>query len=128
MRRKFKKEFFAEKGRVDCTEISALPGVLDEIALDSFRARFQKPIFIEEDKEYNVRLTFFPRNSVRELLLFCFPQDETDCGEEIEVEFKILRSPDSPELMDIIGDFRKKISEESDVTDMIIPAEAEFVQ
>jgi hypothetical protein len=44
------------------------------------------------------------------------------------VEFKILRSPDSPELMDIIGDFRKKISEESDVTDMIIPAEAEFVQ
>ena len=119
---------YPEIGHILCEQICALPGVLEDISTSGFRAHFPNPVFTEEEQEYDVRLTFSRQGVVHSLELFCVPQWKKETKSETEIGFKILRSPDTPLLASFIESLREQSEDSSDVTDMIIPPDAEFIK
>lgn len=129
MRRERRREArYPEIGHISCSQICALPGVLEDISASGCRAHFPNPVFTEEEQEYAVRLTFSRQGIVHGLELVCIPQWKKESGSETEIGFKILRSPDSPLLSSFIESLQKQSNDSPDVTDMIIPPDAEFIK
>ncbi|MGN0728974.1 PilZ domain-containing protein [Treponema sp.] len=121
-------ERFDEIGRIDCEQICALPGVLENISISGLSARFPNPVFVDSEGEYTVFITFSRPDYMRPLEFVCVPKWKTENESETEIGFKILRSPDSPALASFISSLQETTLENSDLSDMLISPEAEFVQ
>ncbi len=93
-----KDQRFSEIGRVEASEICALPGVVDDISLGGCRIHFPVPVTLDKDSEYMLKIKLFHRNAPSKLNLVCNPRWKTEDDQKTQIGFKILRSPDTPEL------------------------------
>ncbi|MBQ0038981.1 MAG: hypothetical protein KBS64_00960 [Treponema sp.] len=121
-------ERYAEIGRVECEQISALPGVLDDISLSGCKVHFPFPVNVDKEKEYAVFIQFSRADFTDRLQLLCSPQwiaeNEAEC--QTEIGFSILRSPDSPELARFIESLKER-DESDDITSLIIEDDTDFI-
>ena len=91
---------FEEIGRVEAPELCALSGVLVDISLSGCRVHFPLPVEIDiaEEKEYTLKI--YPSRATSEdgIELLCLPCWECSESGEASVGFKIIHSPDTPQL------------------------------
>ncbi|MCQ2240753.1 hypothetical protein [Treponema sp.] len=121
-------ERYSEIGRVECEQISALPGVLDDISISGCRVHFPFPVDVNEENEYTMFIQLSRAEFPDKLQLLCSPQwyaeNEKDC--QTEIGFSFLRSPDSPELARFIESLKRK-EKSDDITSLIIQDDTDFV-
>ncbi len=127
-KRRREEERFDEIARIDCTQICALPGVLRNISNSGFNCYFPNPVTVDDETEYSVLMTFSHTDFSKELELICVPQWKIEKESETEIGFKILRSPDSPLLTTFVNSLKDKAKDDSDISELIISPDAEFVQ
>lgn len=122
---------FTEIARVDCLEICALPGVLDDISSTGCRVHFPGIVSVDLESETEIELSirFSNPDLPQELQLVVVPCRIVDHPEESECEvgFRIMRSPDTPLLKEYIEKLQEKSDDDSDITDLIIQQDVEFV-
>ncbi|MBP5284299.1 MAG: PilZ domain-containing protein [Treponema sp.] len=92
---------FQDFGRVNCSELCAVSGVLEDISLRGCRVHFDAIIAFdcENDYELNVRLS---RDNLEPLELLCHPQWCKCVNGMTDIGFEILRSKDSSRLENYI--------------------------
>lgn len=122
---------FLEIARVECQELCALPGVLDDISCTGCRVHFPGILNLNSDSESQLDLfiRFSNPDLPQELKLVVVPLRIVEHAEESETEvgFKIMRSPDTPLLKECIEKLQEKSEDDSDITDLIIEQDVEFV-
>lgn len=122
---------FSEIARVECHELCALPGVLDDISSSGCRAHFPGVVTVDLESESEIELSIrFSNPDLPQVLqLVVVPTRIVKHPEESETEvgFKIMRSPDTPLLKEYIGKLQEKSEDDSDITDLIIEQDVEFV-
>lgn len=122
-------ERFEEFGRVECEQISALPGVLEDISLSGCKVHFPLPASVDKENEYTLLIQFSRQDFPGKLELIGLPQwsveNEEDC--QAEIGFMFIRSPDSPELARFIALVQQK-EESNDITSLIIEDDTDFIQ
>ena len=115
-------------GRVECEQISALPGVLDDISLSGCKVHFPFPANLDRENEYTLFIHLSRSDFPDKLQLLCRPQwvveNEAEC--QTEIGFSFLRSPDSPELARFIESLKQK-KESDDITSLIIQDDTDFI-
>lgn len=100
---------YTDIGRVDCTELCALSGVLDDISLTGCKVHFDANVTVNTDNDYELHIR--PSRSVLEpIVLLCHPQWVRDVGSTTEIGFLVLRSRDTAKLEAYI----EKINEDRD--------------
>lgn len=118
---------FSEIGRVDCEQITVLPGILDDISESGCKIRFPSPAEVDMEKEYTIFIRL-SRSDCKECLeLIVSPQWMTEADSQVEIGFKFLRSPDTPALNQLIELLEAENSASDDITSLIIDTEAEMV-
>ncbi|WP_407400091.1 PilZ domain-containing protein [Treponema sp.] len=121
-------ERYSEIGRVECEQISALPGVLDDISLSGCKVHFPFPANVDKENEYTIFIQLSRADFPDKLQLLCCPQwtfeNEDEC--QTEIGFSFLRSPDSPELARFIESLKNK-NDPDDITSLIIEDDTDFI-
>ncbi len=108
---------YKEIGRVLISEISSLPGVLDDISISGCKIHFLMPVVIDLENEYNVKILLSRNSTENPLNLYCKPQWAKECQGSTQIGMKIIFSPDMKRLTSFINDLKK---EDSDIfTDII---------
>ncbi|MCI5829681.1 MAG: hypothetical protein UHY90_03270 [Treponema sp.] len=119
---------YAEIGRVDCEQISALPGVMDDISIAGCKVHFPFPVNVDEEREYTVFIQLSRPDFPDKLQMLCRPEwiyeKKDEC--QTEIGFSFLRSPDSPELARFIDTLKQK-EESDDIKSLIIEDDADFI-
>ncbi len=100
---------YTDIGRVDCADLCAIPGVLDDISLQGCKIHFDTSVAVNMDNDYELHVRP-SRNVLDPIVLLCHPQWVRDIGSTTEIGFLVLRSPDSAKLASYI----EKLHEESD--------------
>ncbi|MBR5646634.1 MAG: PilZ domain-containing protein [Treponema sp.] len=99
---------FPQIGRVDISEISSMPGILDDISLSGLKMHFPYSISLNLEKEYKLKvlLSNFSDNSPLQLLSrpVWLREDEN----ETQIGFQNLYSPDDSRLKDYIAELKKQ--------------------
>lgn len=108
-----KERRYKEAGKVECTFICALPGVIENVSNSGLNARFPNPAVIYDDMEYTLHITLSSSSVPRPLDLICLPVWKSKGDNETVVGFKVLRSPDSPLWSDFIKRHEEKAKEDS---------------
>ncbi len=121
-------ERYSEIGRVECEQISALPGVLDDISISGCRIHFPLPAEVDRENEYTVFIQLSRQDFPDKLHLLCQPQWSVvnEKESQMEIGFAFLRSPDSPELARFIESMKEK-EESDDITSLIIEDDTDFI-
>lgn len=118
---------YSDIGRVDATDICALPGVLDDISLAGCKVHFPIPVSIDMENDYELRIKPSHKAALALLVLVCHPQWKKDVGGESEIGFKVLRSPDTPQLASYIDLLQKDSDDPASVQSILIDSKATFV-
>ncbi len=121
-----KTERFNEIGKVECSELSALPGILEDISLSGCKVRFPVNLNISGENEYKM-LFMLTDTRFSHMELICHPRWIMKERTKTTVGFKILRSPDTPVLNSLIEILKDKIKNSSDITSLIITPQLEFI-
>ena len=114
-------------GRVESSEICALPGVLDDISITGLRTHFPNPVTIDPEKEYHLSLTIAKASTTREFDLVCEPKWIDEYKSETEIGFSILCSPDTRSFNEFIEDLTETQKDTEDVSNILIPSNADFI-
>ena len=122
-----KNERFDNMGRVECSALCPLPGVLDDISMDGCRVHFPVPFEVDMENDYELKVKLTVMGTVNMLVLIAHPQWVTQEDSETSLGFKLLRSPNTPELQRIIGDLSKKAEFDDDIAGQIIDSQVHFV-
>ncbi|MDY3759314.1 MAG: hypothetical protein SOZ72_08050 [Treponema sp.] len=120
------KRFF-EMGRIESSEICALPGVLDDISITGLRTHFPNPVTIDPEKEYHLSLIIAKSTTTREFDLVCEPKWIDEDKSETEIGFSILCSPDTRAFNDFIENLTETNKDTEDVSNILIPSNADFI-
>jgi len=118
---------YADIGRVDASGVCALPGVLDDISLTGCKVHFPIPVVIDMENDFELKIKPAQKSSNNPFVLVCHPQWIKENNGETEVGFKILRSPDTPQLASYIEELEKNSDDPTNVNDMIIETKATFI-
>ncbi|MBO5100427.1 MAG: PilZ domain-containing protein [Treponema sp.] len=88
---------FEDFGKVECSEICLVAGVLDDISVSGCKVHFDAPVTInmEDDYELKIRLS---RINLDPFILLCHPQWQKEDNGTTEVGFSILHSLDTSRL------------------------------
>ena len=105
---------FSEMGRAECPKICALNGVLDDISLTGCCLHFPNPVSVDMEDEYNVRLRVNYSGIPPVLDFRCKPMRIVEGNASTEIGFRIMKSPSSRSLSDLISLLEKRSSENSD--------------
>ena len=121
-------ERFPEFGRVDCEQISALPGVLEDISNSGCKVHFPFPATVDQENEYSLKIQFSRQDFSEKLELLCQPEWTVENEEkgQTEIGLSFLRSPDSPKLARFIDSIREK-NESDDIRSLIIEDDTDFI-
>lgn len=119
-------ERFDEVGRVTAEEISAFPGMLDDISLSGCRVHFPVNTTVDMEKDYTVKINLSHTGIVEQLDLVVHPQWVKDESNETYIGFKILRSPDTPLLNEYI-EHMKSLAPEAQMQDLLITTDVSFI-
>lgn len=110
---------FNDFGWIDCPELCAVNGVLDDISLDGCKIHYDAPVSINADDDYELHIRL-SRLSSEPLILLCHPQWTNEDGGCTEIGFKILHSPDTSRLEGYINQLH---AEKKSAEDEFIPSE-----
>lgn len=122
-----KEKRFADIGRVDSVDICSLPGVLDDISLSGCKVHFPVPVTVDMENDYEVKIRPANKCSLEPLNLICHPQWNKNEGSESQIGFKILRSPDTPQLNSYIEELNNSDSP-ADVESLLIDSNVSFIK
>ncbi len=94
---------FDDIGRFESNELCALPGTLENISKDGCKVRFQFPVMVDLDNDYEAKITFARAASEGQFSLVCHPQWAKESNGVTEIGFKILPSRDFSRLADYVS-------------------------
>jgi len=94
---------YSEIGRVNCPELCALPGVLDNISLEGCKIHFPVAVVVNLENEYMIKITLSRTPEDNPLQLMCKPMWVSENSGATEVGFSILYSPDDARLREFIN-------------------------
>lgn len=119
-------ERYNEIGRVECEQIGALPGVLNDISKSGCKICFPFLANVDKEKEYIIFIQLTRTDFSEKFQLICSPQwlIQKDC--QTEIGFSFLRSPDSPKLVKYIENLKDKENSD-DITSLIIEDDTDFI-
>ncbi|MBQ5999486.1 MAG: PilZ domain-containing protein [Treponema sp.] len=106
---------FEDMGRFFAEDICALPGILENISREGCKIRYQFPVTVDMDCDYDVKITF-ARAASDSFVLVCHPQWIHEEGNYTEIGFRILPSTDYTRLASYIN----QLEEESTADDIDI--------
>jgi hypothetical protein len=118
---------YEDIGRVEAVDICALPGVLDDISLTGCRVHFPIPVTVDMENDYELKIRLSHKTMLTPLILICHPQWKKMNGNETEIGFQVLRSPDSPQLASYIELLKQDADDPANVQSILIDSKATFV-
>ncbi|MBQ1949942.1 MAG: PilZ domain-containing protein [Treponema sp.] len=92
---------FEDMGRFFAPDLCALPGILVNISREGCKIRYQYPVTIDEENDYEAKITF-ARAASGSFTLVCHPQWVRTEGNCTEIGFRILPSTDYTRLASYI--------------------------
>lgn len=99
-------ERFAEIGKVECQELCAIHGILDDISSKGCKIHFNCNVSVDMEEDYE--LTIKPSKNIHEgFLLIGHPKWFRNIGQTTEIGFSFLRSPDTPKFEKYIEEVHK---------------------
>lgn len=93
---------YNEIGRVNATELCALPGILEDISISGCRIRFPCIVSVDMDAEYKINVTLSRLVDEGPFVLLCKPRWVVDHDDITEIGMMNLYSPDEKRLKDFI--------------------------
>ncbi len=97
-----REERYDDFGRVDCSEMCIVSGILDDISLTGCKVTYNVPPVIDMEKEYEIKLRLSRKNT-EPLNLFVTPAWIREEDGKTLVGFSILQSKDSAKLASYIS-------------------------
>jgi hypothetical protein len=88
---------YTDIGRVDCPELSVLPGVLDDISRQGCKVHFDIAVSVVMDNDYELRLRL-SHNVFEPFVLIGHPQWVSESDGTTEIGFQFLHSRDTGRL------------------------------
>ncbi len=113
-------------GRVQCNEISALPGNLIDLSLHGCKIFYNVPVTVHLEDDYNLIL-HTADSLVGDFTLICQPAWVNEDSGKTVLGMSILRSPDSEKLGIFIDHLHKKVNAESSRQDQIVDSQCHFI-
>lgn len=95
-------ERFDDIGRFEAKELCAFPATLQNISKTGCRVRFQFPVTVDLDEDYDAKITFARVASEGSFQLLCHPQWVKEESGVTEIGFLILPSRDFARLAEYI--------------------------
>ena len=92
---------FEDIGRFLAPDLCALPGILENISREGCKIRYQYPVTLDVESDYEAKITF-ARAASGTFTLLCHPQWVHEDGNNTEIGFKILPSTDYSRLASYI--------------------------
>lgn len=113
-------ERYDDMGKIVCPELCPLSGNLENISRTGLKVHFPVPVTVnlEEQNEYELRITLAKKIGEEPLVLMCVPQWVREVQHETEMGLKALYSPDQNRYMDYITEL--EASENDDLFPEII--------
>lgn len=108
-----KSERFADFGRVECSDLCIVSGVLVDISASGCKVCFSAPADVDLEKEYEISLRL-PRTHSEQLLLMVVPVWSKNVDGKTLVGFSIIHSKDSARLDSYIKMLKEDKRELSD--------------
>ena len=121
-------ERYENMGRVEASELCALPAVLDDISLTGCRVHFPVPVKPDMERDYNLVFKLTGKDTLVSLELTCHPQWMNEDEQSMTfVGFSFLPSPGTPQLKVFIDKLHEAKKNPADVSDLLIESSVSFV-
>lgn len=117
---------FEVLGRVQCQEISALPGSLIDISAHGCKIFYSVPVTIHLEDDYTLTVQVAD-NSIGDLTLICHPAWANEDSGQTVVGMSILRSPDSKSLKDFVESLKDKTQDGQGDQSQIVDSQCQFI-
>lgn len=82
---------YEEIGRVDSTELCALPGVMDDISETGCKVHFPVPVTLDKEREYELTIRMPGKGEASSITLVSRPEWIRDLPEGSELGFSFYR-------------------------------------
>ncbi len=113
-------------GRVQCQEISALPGNLIDISAHGCKIFYSVPVTIHLEDDYTLLLQVAD-SATSDLTLICHPAWVNEDSGQTVIGMTILRSPDSERLNAFVESLKSKSEKEEDGKSQIVDSKCQFI-
>lgn len=117
---------FEVLGRVQCQEISALPGNLIDISAHGCKIFYSVPVTIHLEDDYTLTIQV-AENSTSDFSLICHPAWVNEDSGQTVLGMTILRSPDSDRLKAFVESLEDKSGKEQDDQSQIVDSQCQFI-
>lgn len=117
---------FEVLGRVQCQEISALPGSLIDLSLHGCKIFYNVPVTLHLEDDYSLLLQAAD-SSVGDLTLICHPVWVNEDSGNTILGMEVLRSPDSDKLNAFIERLEKRNKAELNAKSQIVETQCQFI-
>ena len=119
-------ERFDDFARVVCDQLCIVSGVLTDISKSGFKAEFNAPCTIDNEKEYEIQLRL-SRVSVEPLELLAQPMWSKFVDGKTSIGFSILHSKDSARLEQYIKMLKDDKTDEDETGVVSFDSESLFI-
>ncbi|MEE3409856.1 MAG: PilZ domain-containing protein [Treponema sp.] len=117
---------FEVLGRVQCQEISALPGNLIDISAHGCKIFYSVPVTIHLEDDYTL-LIQVADSSTSDFTLICHPVWVNEDSGQTVLGMTILRSPDSERLKAFVESLESKSGKEEGGQSQIVDSQCQFI-
>lgn len=100
-------------GRFEVSELCALPGALVNISREGCKIRYDFPVNVDLESDYNAKITFARSAMNGQYRLLCRPRWVLNVGESTEIGFQILPSQDFSNLSKYIEELEEDQNSEN---------------
>lgn len=94
-------------GRVEASELSALPGMLIDISLSGCKFHYTVPVAVDLENDYSLTIKVSDNNSSSDLNLICHPVWVCEDSGETDMGMQILHSPDTDKLKEFVDSLNR---------------------
>ena len=126
MKKQRSSERFDDFARIVCDDLCIVSGTLTDISKDGFKAEFNAPCTIDNEKEYTVQLRL-SRISVEPLELIVRPMWSKFVDGKTSIGFSILHSKDTARLDKYVKMLQEDKSSEDDTRLISFDTESLFI-
>lgn len=109
---------YREMGHVDCPQICALSGVLEDISISGVKVHFPCPIILDDSKEYDLKLKMSQKPKMEAITVSCKMEWSQVEDSQTTFGFRIIKC-DNKKILEEYIEFLKKSSQDDDIEDMI---------
>ena len=110
---------YPEIGRINCPEICALPGILDNISFTGCKIHFPVSVVVDLDAEYMIKVSLSRSPEEPPLQLMCKPMWVKENQGNTQIGLQILYSPDDSRLREFIAYLQEMGEDDDDFTDIL---------